>query len=84
MYLAKKKINNKTHYVIRESYESDSVFKSRDLFQLGSDPSQYIKYPGGNSYYLDSVIEDTLDSAGASYTYDDLEKVFWPFLSPRV
>ena len=84
MYLAKKKINNKKHYVIRESYESDSVFKSRDLFQLGSDPSQYIKYPGGNSYYLDSVIEDTLDSAGVSYTYDDLEKVFWPFLPPRV
>lgn len=50
MYLARKHINGKTHYSIRESYKNNGCFKSRDLFDLGADPTRYIVYPGGSSF----------------------------------
>ena len=84
MYLARTKIKGKIHYSIRESYRDGNHFLSRDLFDLGTDPAQYIIYPGGNSFYIDPVVEDRLDTLGAALQDTNLEDIFWRFLDPRI
>ncbi len=84
MYLAEPKINGETHYFIRESFKDGDSFRSRDLFNLGTNPARYVVYPGGNAYYIDDVVEDKLSSLGTRVNADDMEDLFWPFLKPRI
>ena len=84
MYLAQTNINGKIHYAIRESYRDGDYFLSRDLFDLGTDPAKYIVYPGGNSFYIDPVIEDRLDALDVVLQDNHLEDIFWRFLDPRI
>ncbi len=85
MYLARlpdKK--NGCRYMIRQSYEDGECYRSRDLFDLGDDPSRFIVYPGGNGFYIDTAVEDAIADLGITVSQDDLEPVFMPFLSPRI
>ncbi len=84
MYLARTNIKGNIHYSIRESYRDGDHFLSRDLFDLGTDPAEYIIYPGGNSFYIDPVIEDRLDALGVEMPENNLEDIFWRFLDPRI
>ena len=84
MYLAHKLVDGQTHFYIRESYRDGEFFRSRELFDLGPDPAGYIVYPGGNSFYVDSAVEDGLSSAGRTATPDELDDLFWVFLKPRI
>lgn len=84
MYLARTNINGRIHYSIRESYREGDHFLSRDLFDLGTDPAKYIIYPGGNSFYIDPVIEDRLAAMDAALQDNNLEDIFWRFLDPRI
>ena len=84
MYLARKQKGNETHYSIRESFREDGCWKSRHLFDLGTDPAEYIVYPGGHSYYYHESIEEALAEKGASPGLDDLDTIFWDFLDPEV
>ena len=84
MYLARKKIKGKTHYVLRESIFSGDRLTFRDLFELGSNPSKFIVYPGGNAYYINDKIEDKLNSLGIQPDADELEDLFWSFLKPDI
>lgn len=84
MYLASKKINGQIHYVIRESYQQEDIFLSRDLIDLGADPARYIVYPGGNAFYIEEVIEDRLIELGAGKNLDQLEDIFWRFVQPGI
>ncbi len=84
MYLARKKIRGRVNFFIRESYKKDKFYLSRDIFDLGFNPGNYIIYPGGNSYYIDLSIEDELDSKGIEIDSDELEEIFWPFLRPDI
>lgn len=84
MYLARNINSNQTDYIIRESYRDGDSLKSRDLFYLGPDPSKYIIYPGGKSYYFDEVVEDVLIERGARPTQDELDQIFWEFLDPEI
>ncbi len=84
MYLARKNIEHRTRYYIRASYAEGACFKSRDLFDLGSDPSQYIIYPGGHGYYYDDIIEEALVEHGFPPSQEDLDKIFWEFLDPEI
>ena len=84
MYLARKTIKGVTHYSIRESYRDGDHFLSRELFDLGAHPDGYIKYPGGNAFYIDPVIEEQLDRLGVIAQDTDLEDIFWRFLDPRI
>ena len=84
MYLARKVIHQQTHYYIRESYADGDCFKSRDLFDLGSDPTQFIIYPGGHGYYYDETVEEGLNAKGVDPSQDDLDKIFWDFLDPEI
>ena len=84
MYLARTKKNNQIHYYIRDTYQDGPYLKSRNVFDLGTDPSKYIIYSSGHGYYFDEVIEDTLEQFGLYPDQDELEQVFWDFLDPEI
>ncbi|MBU4463091.1 MAG: J domain-containing protein [Proteobacteria bacterium] len=84
MYLALKTIKGKTRYFIRESYRDGACLRSRDLFDLGTDPSRYIIYPGGNAFYIDETVDDKLRTLSRNYSVDDLDDIFWRFLKPEI
>ncbi len=83
MYLARRIHNRKRYYFIRESVLQDGVYVSKDLMDLGPDPSQYLVYPGSRSFYIHEDVQDHLDGQDVSWDYDDLEDIFWPFLHPE-
>ena len=84
LYLARKIIQGKVHYFIRESYRDNNCLRHRNLYDLGPHPERYIRYPGGNSYYVDEVIEDALSDAGVLPTAGELDDLFWDFLEPEI
>ena len=84
MYLAREKIKGATHYYIRESYQDGATFLSRDLFDLGTDPAEYIIYAGGNAFYIDAAVEEHLDNLGVTPQGADLEDIFWRFLDSDI
>lgn len=84
MYLARERIHNKTHYYIRHSYKAGNHFKSRHLYDLGTDPTQFIIYPGGNSYYYDLDLIDALACKGIDADQTDLDCIFFDFLQPEI
>lgn len=84
MYLARIHIKGRLHYFIRESFLDDGCLRSRDLFDLGTDPTHFIRYPGGNAYYIDEVVEESLAAFGAPPTGDQLDDIFWVFLDPDI
>jgi hypothetical protein len=54
------------------------------LFDLGTDPRRFIRYPGGNAYYIDEVVEESLAAFGSTPTGDQLDDIFWAFLDPDI
>ncbi|MDY6904990.1 MAG: J domain-containing protein [Thermodesulfobacteriota bacterium] len=83
MYLAKKRIKKKIHYVIRESLAHGDSFKSRDLVDLGPNPEACIVYPdSGHAFYFDEALCDALKAKGVKPDNEELEQVFWPFIDP--
>jgi hypothetical protein len=67
-----------------ESYKDGDLFRSRELFVLGTNPGKYVIYPGGNAFYIDEVVEDRLAALGVEPNADEIEDVFWPFIKPDV
>lgn len=84
MYLARHKNKGRTYYVIRESFKKGDRFLSRNLFDLGADPSQYIVYLDGRGYYIDDIVTDTLHTLGVESDQEELDDIFWPFLDPEI
>ncbi|MCP3875310.1 MAG: J domain-containing protein [Desulfobacteraceae bacterium] len=80
MYIAFNKNKKQSHFILRESCTIENQLTHRDLFDLGPDPSMFIKYAGGNAFYFDEAIEDALFEANADYDADDLEDIFWPWI----
>ena len=84
MYLARRRIGDQTHYAIHESYQADGCWKSRHLYDLGTDPTRYIVYPGGRGYYYDPEILDALSAKGLQIDQSSLDVIFFDFLSPHI
>ncbi len=84
MYLARVMVKNRMHYCIRQSMENGDGYCRRDLFDLGRRPGEFIVYPGGSSFYIHEVVTDALEKGGASFSDDELEDIFWPFLKPDI
>jgi len=84
LYLAQTIVNGQAHYSIRESYLHQNRFLSRNLFDIGTDPAQYIVYPGGNSFYIHESIEEQLNELDVFPENDELEDIFWRFLDPTI
>ncbi len=83
MYLAKKWVRGKLLYAIRQSVPVGGRMESREIVDMGPDPSKYIIYPGGNAFYIDPDFCNRLEAMGIEPDNDELEKVFWPFLDPE-
>ena len=70
--------------MIRQSYADGKCYRSRDLFDLGDDPASFIKYPGGNGFYIDMAVEEAIAEQGVNASQDDLEQIFMPFIDPHI
>ncbi len=84
MYLAWKRHQDRRNYYIRKSVIQNGVFVSMDLMDLGPDPSVYLEYPGGRSFYIQERVEEHLDKKDTPWSYQELEDLFWPFLRPDI
>ena len=84
MYLARHIVKGRPHYSIRQSYRDNENYLSRELFDLGPNPTDYIVYPGGNAFYIDAAVTDRLEALGVWPEDDVLEDIFWPFLKAEI
>jgi hypothetical protein len=84
MYIARILKNGHLCYILRESCRIENQLTCRDLFDLGSDPTTFIHYAGGNAFYFDDAIAQSISDAGAVYDADDLEDLFWPWIKPDI
>jgi hypothetical protein len=86
LYLAEHTINGRKKYVLRDSrYASEfNYWMSRDLYDLGWSPWDYIIYPGGNSFYIDERVTEQLDAQGVTYDFCKLDELFWKFIKKEI
>jgi len=86
VYLASRIDKEKTHFFIRESnpVEGKSYFQSRDLFDLGFNPGNFIEYIEGHAFYINPDVEKKLKEQGVAPSDSELEDIFWPFLKPDI
>jgi hypothetical protein len=86
MYLAINIIRGQQKFFIRDSFfdHERNCWLSRDLAELGSNPSDYIEYPGGNSFYLAEEICDQIAEQKPKLDLCELEELFWPFIEQDI
>jgi len=84
MYLAHQRIPGGRRYILRESVPEGPRLVSRDLFDLGPDPTRAIVYPGENSFHFSEELVRALSELGVRDIDRRLERVFLPFLKPHV
>ena len=86
MYLAEHIINGTRKYVIRISQYNPEAncWQSRDLFDLGRSPWEFIEYPGGNAFYIKDSVCDQLTDQGVDYDPCELEELFWRFIKREI
>jgi hypothetical protein len=81
MYLARRTVNGRLRYFISRSYQEGRWWRSEDLFDLGPDPTRFIKKSGRNSFYVDEQIEKRLGEAGEKVGRGEVEQLFLSFVS---
>jgi len=86
VYLAEETIRGRKHYIIRDSlYNPDTnCWQSRDLFDLGRSPWNYIVYPGGNAFYIEESVSEKLSFHGIAHDTCELEELFWRFIRKEI
>jgi hypothetical protein len=84
MYLARKTVNRRISYIIRESYAEEGCLRHRDLLELGGQPQKYIIYSGSCSFYIDEWVAGELTRRGVDPDPFELERLFFPFLDAAV
>lgn len=84
MYLAAVREKKWYRFEIRESYWDGACYRSRNLVDLGADPSKHIVYPGGRAYYIDPELEDRVLEEGGHPYPDELDDLLWPFVDQDV
>lgn len=86
MYIARIKKHGSINFIVRESVPAADLdyFVSRDLFELGRDPSRFIHYSDRDSFYLDPELEAAVNRELVGTDDTDLEELFWPFIRAEV
>jgi len=51
---------------------------------LGPDPGDYIKYPGGNSFHVRESFLEKAQGIAERFSEDELESLLMPFLDPHI
>lgn len=82
-YLKRIRQSGEYHYIISQTYSDRGILKSRDLMDMGPDPSIYIQYFGRHGFAFKSVIEENLLKAGVEIPSDEIERLLKPFLRPE-
>jgi len=84
MYLARKRIKGRIRFYIRESITNGRKMVSRELYDLGYDPAEFIIYPdNGRAFYFHQRLIERLEEQGVKPDNEALEQLFWPFLDPE-
>ena len=85
MYLARVRIEDRLHFIIRESRPDPEKggYTSRDLLDLGDDPAVHLRYAGSHGFYVAPAVLDRLGEKGVTPAADELEELFWPFVAPE-
>ena len=84
MYIAKFIHQGRPRYTLRQTCcRNDGTLTFKDLADLGSDPSKFIEYPGGNAFYMAETLLDQLEALDIDVDTDHLEDLFLPFLDPE-
>ncbi len=74
-----------TLYCLRHSFKGEGgAWHSKDLFELGEDPENFIEYLDERAFYISPEVEQALAEQGIKYEYSELEEVFWPFIDPFI
>jgi len=86
VYLAEHTAKGNRTYCLRDSLynAASNCWQSRDLFDLGRAPWDYIEYPGGNAFYINEAVADQLAALGVAYEMYELENLFWRFIRPEI
>jgi len=84
MYLARRTVNDTIHFIISESFEEEGCFRHCDLLDLGTYPQEYIVYSGTSTFYIDDRVITKLGDVGIEADPFELEKLFSPFVDPKV
>jgi len=86
LYLAEHTINGRKNYILKDSrYNPETgCWQSRNLFDLGRAPWEYIAYPGGNAFHIDESVSGQLDAQGVAYDLCELEELFWRFVRREI
>lgn len=85
MYLAKTDAGLRQYrYILRESYRSGDVYCSRDLADLGRDPSRFIVYSDETSFLIDEDFLRGLRQQGVRAPDNELEDLLFPFVDPYI
>jgi len=84
LYLARTENKGTFTYSLRESYVADGYLQSRELFQLGSDPGKFIKYPGGHAYYFEDELIESLENQSVTDIDERLEDLLEGFIKPEI
>ena len=84
MYLARTPFPGRTQFILRRSVSSEGKYIAEDVYVLGADPSAFVRYAGGNSFYLDEALVETVQQKAPDCRYEDLEDILWPFVDPAV
>ena len=86
MYLAKEYNNSgEAVFHLRETVKGeDNTLASRQLFDLGNDPEQFVEYIDERIFYISPEVEDALAELKVQYEYEELEEIFWPFINTEI
>ena len=83
MYLARKYVEKRINYYLRESYSEGDRIKSREICNLGNNPARFIIYPDdGVAFYFDPELIEIIESSGVKPETELLETIFLPFMHP--
>ncbi len=86
MYLAQERQKDGNYkFFIRHSYQdSKGHWLTKDVFDLGHDPEEFIIYVGLHGFYFDPDIEEAVTESGLDYSDEEIEKILWPFIDPDI
>jgi hypothetical protein len=84
MYLAQTTLRGKTRFSIRHTTDSGNGPVHREIVDLGTDPSRFIVYPGGNAYYVADEIFERLSQGGVNPEAGEVDELFWRFVDPEI
>lgn len=71
-------------YILRESYRCGDVYFSRDLADLGRDPSRFIVYSDESSFLINEDFLRGLRQLGVQALDNELEDLLFPFVDPYI